>query len=611
MFQLLAGDHRVRSISPAGAVCGHDEGVGKRGFSRGSWWWAVGLMFLLAVAAASMFASGLSDKFLDRADKLSSVGSLIIGLAALMMGGVALWLAVRQDTEKPAAEDEARLLSQAADSLAQAMRRQWQQEADLRRLRQPQPIRVRWSSTSRPVSAQPEVVLGKNVVPGRPSRLKLHGDLHTVRNAFQQLPARQLVVLGEPGAGKTVLAILFTLEVLDARAADEPVPVLLSLASWNPTAEHLQSWLARRLIEDYPALANTGVYGPDSVTRLIDSGWLIPVLDGLDEMSPALHDEAIDGLDQAMADGGPLVVTCRTNEYESAVALGGRFLSRAAVVEIDPVDVNDTIEFLTAAQPADESRWRPVTDHLRADPGSPLAKALSNPLMVYLARTAYARPSTDPAELCDPDRFQEHTLIEEHLLKSYLPSVYSDTPPPRHRTPDVARRYSAEQAHRWLSFLATHLHRHETRDLAWWHLHEALPRRAKQWVAGLVLGLIDGLVCAIALGAGLGPGGFVAGLLGAFSAGFLAVHISGPPVQPRRFNTELPGGQRKIGQRLAVGIATALGVGIAAGITIAITVSIAITTTVGIAIGITAGVGIAILTGLTPCLPQMMELSSR
>jgi hypothetical protein len=557
-------------------------------------------MFLLAVAAASVFASGLSDKFLDRADKLSSVGSLIIGLAALMMGGVALWLAVRQGTEKPAADDEARLLGQAADSLAQAVRRQWRQEADLRRLRQPQPIRVRWSSTSRPVSAQPDVVLGKNIVPGRPTRLKLHGDLQTVRDAFRQLPARQLVVLGEPGAGKTVLAILFTLEVLDARATDEPVPVLLSLASWNPTAEHLQSWLARRLVEDYPALANTDIHGPDTVARLIDSGWLIPVLDGLDEMPPALHDEAIDGLDRAMADGGPLVVTCRTNEYESAVTLGGRFLSRAAVIEIDSVDVTDTIEFLTAAQPADESRWRPVTDHLRADPGAPLAKALSTPLMVYLARTAYTLPSTDPAELCDRDRFQGHTVIEEHLLKSYLPSVYGDAPPlPRLGTSDVARQYSVEQAHRWLCFLAAHLDRRETRDLVWWHLHKALPRRGKQWVAGLVLGLIDGLVCAAAIGIGMGTGGFVAGLLAAFSAAFLTAHIGGPPMQPRRVNTELPGRHRKIGQRLVFGIGIPLGVGIASGITIGIAISIAITTTAGIVIGTTAGTGIAVIVGLT------------
>jgi hypothetical protein len=106
--------------------------------------------------------------------------------------------------------------------------------------------------------------------------------------------------------------------------------------------------LARRLIEDYPALANTDVYGPDAAAQLVHSGRLIPVLDGLDEMPPALHDAAIEALDRAVAEGGPLVVTCRSDEYQSAVAASGKFLSRAAVVEIEPVDVPGSIEFLTA-----------------------------------------------------------------------------------------------------------------------------------------------------------------------------------------------------------------------------------------------------------------------
>lgn len=72
--------------------------------------------------------------------------------------------------------------------------------------------------------------------------------------AFRQLPVRQLVVLGEPGAGKTVLAILFTLEALKARTPGESVPVLLPISSWNPHVEHVNTWLARCLVEDYAHL---------------------------------------------------------------------------------------------------------------------------------------------------------------------------------------------------------------------------------------------------------------------------------------------------------------------------------------------------------------------
>ncbi|MGH3755642.1 MAG: NACHT domain-containing protein, partial [Pseudonocardiaceae bacterium] len=362
-------------------------------------WVVVGLPFVLIVGTVLAFVAGMPNEGLDRADKVASVGSLLIGVAALLLAGMALWVAVRHEGQESASAraDEAARLDRAASRLADAVRRQWTHEAEFRQLRRPRPLRVRWSTTVRPVSAQPTVVLGEDVMPGRPTRLKLRGDLYDVVAAFRQLPARQLVVLGEPGAGKTVLAMLFTLGLLDVRAPDDPVPVLLQISSWNPSAEHLHTWLARRLVEDYPALANTDAYGPDAAGRLVHGGRLMPVLDGLDEMPPALRGAAIEALDRAVVDSGPLVVTCRSDEYQSAVAASGRFLSRAAVVEIEPVDVTGSIEFLIAAQAVGDTCWQPVFDHLRAHPDGSLAQALSTPLMVYLARIAYADPATSPA----------------------------------------------------------------------------------------------------------------------------------------------------------------------------------------------------------------------
>jgi hypothetical protein len=368
-------------------------------------------------------------------------------VAALLLAGMALRVAVRPEEQKSASggADEAIRLDLAASRLADTVRQQWTYEAELRH---PRPLRVRWSTTARPVSPQP-VVPGENVLPGRSTRLGLRGDLHDVVAAFHQLPTRQLVVLGEPGAGKTVLATLFTLDLLDTRAPDEPVPVLLQISSWNPLAEHLYTWLARRLVEDYPALANTDAYGPDAAGRLVYGGRLIPVLDGLDEMPPALRDGAIEALDRVVVDSAPLVVTCRSDEYRSGVAASGRFLSRATVVEIEPVDVTGSIEFLAAAQAVGDARWQLVFDHLRAHPDGSLAQALSTPLMVYLARVAYTDPATSPAELCHLRCFIDRVALEEHFLDAYLPSVYSSYPTPRltrrtrHRRSSPARTPSA------------------------------------------------------------------------------------------------------------------------------------------------------------------------
>jgi predicted NACHT family NTPase len=105
----------------------------------------------------------------------------------------------------------------------------------------------------------------------------------------------------------------------------------------SPEDQHLHSWIVGKLAGEYPGLANARAYGPDAAARLVAEGRVIPVLDGLDEVSPGLHEAAIDALDRAVAGDRPLVVTCRSAEYERAVQRSGTFLARAAVVEIEPV----------------------------------------------------------------------------------------------------------------------------------------------------------------------------------------------------------------------------------------------------------------------------------
>lgn len=364
--------------------------------------------------------------------------------------------------------------------LAAAVVRQWTTEVEMRSLNRPEPVPLTWSSTGRPVTARAAAT-------DRDQRLVFSGDLRDVVAKFRQVRSRQLVVLGDPGAGKSVLAMLFTLGLLADRREGEPVPVLLQLTSWNPHREHLRHWLATKLAEDYPGLGNKAAYGADAAGRLVRDHKIVPVLDGLDELSPALHAVAIDALDRAVADGSPLVVTCRGTEYERAVTQSGRLLARAAVVEIQPVEAEAAIEFLTARTRTGETRWQLVEERLRRHPDSPLARALRTPLMVDLARTAYVHPKTDPGELCDTDRFSDPKMVEDHLLDVYLPASYAHrpTPPTPHDRPVTPRTYDPPQAERWLGFLARRMQDQQTRDLAWWRLDRMVPRR----VAGLYLGL--------------------------------------------------------------------------------------------------------------------------
>jgi DNA-binding SARP family transcriptional activator len=155
-------------------------------------------------------------------------------------------------------------LDRAVRDLATAMTHQWRTEAEMRSLHRPAPVRIMWSSTRRRVTAA--------VKPNGEAGGAFRGELADVVAAFRQTPSRQLVVLGEPGAGKSVLAIQLTLGLLADPEPGEPIPVLMPLASWDPHREHLHVWLARKLVEEYPGLANTAAYGRDAASRLVVEG---------------------------------------------------------------------------------------------------------------------------------------------------------------------------------------------------------------------------------------------------------------------------------------------------------------------------------------------------
>jgi hypothetical protein len=87
------------------------------------------------------------------------------------------------------------------------------------------------------------------------------GVLANIGLYFRQQPSPQrLVVLGEAGAGKTVLAVHLLLDQLRDRAgltdnlrAEAPVPVRFNVAGWDGGGD-FTSWMASRLRIDYGLL---------------------------------------------------------------------------------------------------------------------------------------------------------------------------------------------------------------------------------------------------------------------------------------------------------------------------------------------------------------------
>ncbi|MFF4603646.1 NACHT domain-containing protein [Streptomyces sp. NPDC001339] len=301
------------------------------------------------------------------------------------------------------------------------------------------------------------------------------------------------MVLGPAGSGKTTFAVLLTLALLRDRRAGEPVPVLCPLASFDPSRESVQQWLVRRIVSDYPALADTQTYGASAIEDLVGAHRVLPVLDGLDELPAPAVGSVLTALGSALDAHAPLVVTCRTGAYAAAVASCG-VLAGAAVVEPSPLRAREAIAVLRLAAPpgARQRSWDVLAEHVDRYPNGPAARALTNPLVVALARTVYADAAGDPGELADRERFTTPAMVEHHLLDALVPTLYARA---HQRDPMGRRHWDPGRAHRYLIHLASGLHNRGTYDLAWWQLFPWMPFRGRSWHRGVVWSLGVVVLC--------------------------------------------------------------------------------------------------------------------
>jgi hypothetical protein len=427
----------------------------------------------------------------------------------------------------------------------------------------------------------------------RPAGLRgSNNDLGEVLS--RRVPTGRMVVLGEPGAGKTMLLVRLVPDLLERRDPGGPVPVLVPLASWNPREQSLHGWLGSRLAMDYSGLREPFAAGGGNVNRvqaLLDRRLLVPVMDGLDEMPQAARGLAIGRINEAMRPGERLVVSSHLAEYREAVlpAAGPSAMLRdtagITLHDVDPAAVRAYLRRDAGSSAA--ARWEPVFALLGTT--APVAEAPRTPLMVSLARTIYnprlgehVGSLPDPVDLCDTARLASASDVRRHLFDAFIPAAYRS-----HPHGGVGRRWRAADARRWLVFLARHLeHRLDgTTDLEWWELRSSAPR----WVLGLVVGSLCGMGSGYAAEAGSRIGmGFGLGL----GSGIILALAVGLPIRRRGASASGPG----IG--LAGGLAGGMLGGLAAGMASMLGVGSAPGPAGGLSAGLGVGVGAGPASGL-------------
>lgn len=252
----------------------------------------------------------------------------------------------------------------------------------------------------------------------------------SVLTIFDQLgTGRTLLVLGDPGAGKTTTLLQLTRELVDRAEynIDQLIPVVLNLSSWSGTHHHIADWVVEELNKKYQV--------PRKISRpWIEQQQLLLLLDGLDEVRVEHREDCVAALNRFQQQYSTEMVVCsRAKDYE---ALSNRlnFQSALYLRSLTPVQIQHYLNSLSA----DLTGLRTL---LAEDPA--LQELARSPLLLNIMVLAYQGIAAED--------LQEILLVEERrrqLFNAYIERML------QRRT---TAPYTNAQIITWLSWLAKRL----------------------------------------------------------------------------------------------------------------------------------------------------------
>lgn len=185
-----------------------------------------------------------------------------------------------------------------------------------------------------------------------------------------------LLILGDPGSGKTITLLELARESADLCAQDpmRPVPVVLNLSSWTERKLALDDWLIEELNAKYQIPRKVG-------RKWVDNEELLLLLDGLDEVQALQRDACVDAINKFRQDNGliPIAICSRIGEYQ---ALRARLKLQGAIL----------LQALTPAQIEDYFvRAGPALSNVRAllQRDATLQELAQSPLMLSVISLAF------------------------------------------------------------------------------------------------------------------------------------------------------------------------------------------------------------------------------
>jgi hypothetical protein len=185
-----------------------------------------------------------------------------------------------------------------------------------------------------------------------------------------------LLILGEPGSGKTITLLELAREstALAMQDPTRPVPVVLNLSSWAERKYPLDRWLVEELNAKYQIPRKVG-------RRWVEGNDLLLLLDGLDEVQVDQRDACTEAINKFRQDNGliPIAICSRVGEYK---ALRSRLKLQGAIL-LQPLTATQIEEYFARAGPA-LSNIRTLVDQ-----DETLKELAQSPLMLSVISLAF------------------------------------------------------------------------------------------------------------------------------------------------------------------------------------------------------------------------------
>jgi len=252
-----------------------------------------------------------------------------------------------------------------------------------------------------------------------------------VISIFDQLGERRmLLILGEPGAGKTTTLLELTRDFVNraAQSLDCRIPVVFNLSSWALKKQPIGYWLVEELNSKYQVPKSIGA-------DWVEKQELLLLLDGLDEVKAEHRESCVAALNDFHQNYAPEMVVCsRIKDYQE---LSNRLNFQSAVY-LKPLTPEQIRHYLNRIN-ADLTGLRAL---IKGDMA--LQELAKSPLILNIMVLAYQGVAVE-----DLPRTE---IIEERrkqLFDAYIERMFR-----RPTRLKVEQRYSEAQTKRWLTWLA-------------------------------------------------------------------------------------------------------------------------------------------------------------